>query len=190
MESSMLGFIFGFHMRVGRLHYFLLTLAFAVVVGVLAVLVGGFVVRQLIADQRNLTSLSVMPVLVLIGLTLWSSIFLASMRIRDIGWNPAYVIPIWYLLVAIDFYVARTMPEFAMNKEHVGTVAGGVLQLISGLVLMFWPSTERDMSAPSIPNISEVRTPKYQPQAVKSVNVVPSSRGEPMGRKSFGQLGR
>ena len=169
------------------MRYILLTLAFGLVVAVLAVVVGGFAYRYVIVEHGSVTSLSMIPILVLVVLVLWGSIFLSSMRIRDIGWNPAYVIPIWYLLVAVDIYVARTMPQFAMERGHVGTMAGASLQLIAGLALMFWPSTERDMSAP---DVSEVRMPKFEPPAIKPASVVPSSHTPAMVRKRFGRLGQ
>jgi uncharacterized membrane protein YhaH (DUF805 family) len=187
MESSMLGFIFGFHLRVGRLRYFLMTLAFGLVLAVLAIVVGGFAYRYVIIEHGSVTSLSMIPILVLVALMFWGSIFLASMRIRDIGWNPAFVIPIWYLLIAVDFYVARTMPQFAMEKGHIGTMVGASLELIASLALMFWPSTERDMSAP---DASEVRMPKFEPPAIKPASVVPSAHTPAMVRKSFGRLGQ
>ena len=73
----------------------------------------------------------------------------ASMRIRDIGWDPVCVNPGWIAVAIIDGLVASKMPAIALGHQQPGTIVGALVNLALFLALLFWPSAEHDNSAPS-----------------------------------------
>jgi uncharacterized membrane protein YhaH (DUF805 family) len=193
----MLGFIFGFNARLGRLAYFLYSFALGIVVGVV------IVAAAVIAYQNGMFKAhgfspaafslrSLIPILVVGLFVVWSMICLMSMRIRDIGWNPHYVVPIYLLVVGVDAYVAMTMPALAFHRGRPGTVFGTALEFVFNLTLMFWPSG-RYQSAP--PDITERLAPRREPLASptateRPARSVPSVHDVRPVRRSFGRLGQ
>ncbi|HEY2658881.1 MAG TPA: DUF805 domain-containing protein [Caulobacteraceae bacterium] len=141
----MLEAVFSFQGRLNRLQYFLGCLALGMAIGVMAVvLILGFVHS---ADPEALKqALLPLVLFVLVGLPLffWISFSLQARRIRDIGWNPLYVIPGWILVGVVDFMLAKAIPALAIGKLHNQTVLGGLINLALSCALLFWPGRAED----------------------------------------------
>lgn len=151
----MLGFIFGFNARLGRLQFFLASLALGVITVILAVAVA-FAVAAM-APQKSVLAISV-PILAVIGISLLANLMLQAMRFRDIGWDPVCVIPAWIAVMALDYVIASRFPEYAATAEHSGTWVGALINLAMCIALLFFPSSAGD--TPSYgPAVSHVPPP-------------------------------
>jgi uncharacterized membrane protein YhaH (DUF805 family) len=130
--ASMLGFLFGFNARLGRMHYFLATIGLAVV-----------------------TAWPTIAAMVFFG---WATLTLQAMRIRDIGWDPVCVIPAWIALVIVDNVVAGRIPAWSLGHDHQGTAVGALVNFVLFLALMFWPGGDYESpdsgTSPSQPDRS------------------------------------
>ncbi|WFU68682.1 DUF805 domain-containing protein [Bradyrhizobium sp. CB2312] len=136
----MLDLVFGFNTRLGRLKFFLATLALAVVMTAICFAVAMSVLRNVnpanVRPDDLLKSSGMIAAMVFFAL---ATITLYSMRFRDIGWDPVCVVPAWIALMIVDYVVAMKFPHLAMGQEHTGTVVGGIVNLALTLVLLFWP---------------------------------------------------
>src|SRR4051812_31226187 len=103
----MLGFIFGFNARLGRLQFFLASVGLAVVSMVLMVVVAVGVAA--IAPQKSAFAISG-PIIAMVGLSLVASMMLQAMHFRDIGWDPVCVIPAWVAVMVLDYVIATRFP--------------------------------------------------------------------------------
>jgi uncharacterized membrane protein YhaH (DUF805 family) len=140
----MLGFLFGFNVRLGRLHYFLATIALAVVMTAICFAIASYAYQH--NPRGTLTAASLMgwPTIAAIVLFALSSFTLQSMRIRDIGWDPVCVIPAWIAIAIVDKIVAGKIPAWSLGHNHHGTVVGALVNLGLVLALTFWPSGDYD----------------------------------------------
>ena len=178
----MLGFLFGFNARLGRLHYFLATIAVAVVMTVLCFLVALALFQTMPRGGQLPFDLMTWPIIGLGTLFFLISFTLQSMRIRDIGWDPVCVIPTWIAILVVDFAVARKFPGLSLGPEHYGTVVGGLVNLVTTLALLFWPSGDFDGSAP------EIRSPDPTPRAGRAsaaVERIARVTNSEFGRRTF-----
>jgi uncharacterized membrane protein YhaH (DUF805 family) len=179
----MLGFIFGLNARLGRLHYFLATIVLAVVMTVLCFLVFLTVFPALPRGVEPTFEMMKWPVIGLGTLFGVVSLTLQSMRIRDIGWDPVCVIPTWIAILVVDFAVARKFPGLSLGPEHYGTAVGGLVNLVTTLALLFWPSGDFDGSAP------EIRSPDPTPRAGRAssatVERIARVTNSEFGRRTF-----
>jgi uncharacterized membrane protein YhaH (DUF805 family) len=145
----MLGYLFGFNARIGRLHYFLGSVLLAIVITIILFVITGASYRSfpkgmpLSLDQMEWPLLAV---IVMFGLV---TFMLQSMRCRDIGWDPVCVIPLWIALVVVDRVIAAKIPAVSLGHDHPGTVVGALTNLGLVLALTFWPSGGHDTSAPT-----------------------------------------
>lgn len=143
----MLGFVFGLNARLGRLHFFLASVALAIVMTAICFAVAMAVLRttspSMIRPEDLMTNWAIIAAIVFFGLATFT---LQSMRIRDIGWDPVCVIPAWLALMIVDHIVAGRFPAWAIGQEHQGTVVGGLVNLGLMLALTFWPSGDSDGS--------------------------------------------
>lgn len=139
----MLGTFFGFGGRLGRLQY----LGYATLLGV------GFWMLVGLSLLTALTSLSgsgggkggglgamLLPLVILVPLFGWSSLALQAKRIRDIGWNPAVVIPAWMVVTTVALFA--TLLAGATGKGHPSLL--GMVNLPMTAVLLLWPGVERN----------------------------------------------
>ncbi|KJC57196.1 hypothetical protein UP10_29390 [Bradyrhizobium sp. LTSPM299] len=133
----MLGYLFGFNARIGRLTFvvgtFGLCIGFALI---LAAIIGSLPRNHdvLLAQAAN------SPQIVIAFFAILAINFmLQSMRIRDIGWDPVCVMVGWVALVVIDYVVAGKFPEYALTYQHTGTVVGALVNAGLTLALFFWP---------------------------------------------------
>ena len=134
----MLGFIFGFNARLGRLHYFLATIGLAVLMTVICFVIAGHAYRP--GQPISPADLMGWPTLIAMVFFGVMTFTLQSMRIRDIGWDPVCVIPMWIAIVIVDKLVADKIPAWSLGQEHHGTIVGALFNAALFLALTFWPS--------------------------------------------------
>jgi uncharacterized membrane protein YhaH (DUF805 family) len=145
----MLSYLFGLNARLGRLHFFLASIALAVVVTAICYAIAmaavGTTSPSRIQPEELTRSWAAIAAIVLFGLTTFT---LQSMRLRDIGWDPVCVIPAWFALMIVDRVVAARFPAWAIGQEigheHQGTMAGALVNLALLLALTFWPSADSE----------------------------------------------
>jgi len=180
----MLGFLFGFNARLGRLHYFLSTIALAVAMTVvIAVMVA--VALQSGAKATDFSAGSLQwPVIMLALVFMWASFTLQSTRFRDIGCDPVCVMPGWIALMLVDIVVATTVPAWALTPEQHGTIVGAVVNFGLFMALLFWPSG--DHGAPSSTSGEPPRFPDTPPRN----RAAPSPAATRIARVSNGGFGR
>ena len=173
----MLGFLFGFNARLGRLHFFLATIAVAVLMTAICFAIAGHAFQN-----RAIPSLSSWQIVAAAILFIWLSLTLQSMRIRDIGWDPVCVIPGWIAVAIIDGLVASKIPAMALGHQQPGTIVGALVNLALFLALLFWPSSGHDNSA--APSGGSFRAPDLP---VRSSAAAAASR---VARVANGEFGR
>jgi uncharacterized membrane protein YhaH (DUF805 family) len=143
----MLSAMFSFHGRIGRMQYFLRSMALGAAIGIVvaigcASLVGGGGLEALRNGQPPAGgSLVLIALLALIALpaAFWSSLSLQARRFRDIGWNPIFVMPAWIAVDMIDFIMAKAVPAMAVGRGHHATAIGALVGLALSGSLLFWP---------------------------------------------------
>ena len=175
----MLGFLFGFNARLGRLHFFLATIAAAVLMIAICFAIAGHALQN---AKGVIPSLSSWQIIAAAILFVWLSLTLQSMRIRDIGWDPVCVIPGWIAVAIIDGLLASKIPAIALGHQQPGTIVGALVNLALFLALLFWPSSGHDNSA-ATPGGS-FRTPDLP---VRSSAAAAASR---VARVANGEFGR
>jgi uncharacterized membrane protein YhaH (DUF805 family) len=152
-EQPMLGFLFGFHARLGRMHYFLATLALgAVTTAIFFVITRDAFQHTPRGMSPSLDDLLTWPTITVIIVFSWVAFTLQSMRIRDIGWDPVCIIPGWISFLIVDKLVASKIPAWSLGHEHHGTIAGSLVNLVLLLALLFWPSGEFEVPSAGGPS--------------------------------------
>jgi uncharacterized membrane protein YhaH (DUF805 family) len=150
----MLGFLFGFNARLGRLNYFLGTIALACVMTAICFAIASQLYQSSPKILQESAVMMTWPVIAAGLGFLFASFTLQSMRIRDIGWDPVCVIPAWIAIIIVDKVVAGKIPAWSFDSDHNGTVAGALVNLGLIMALTFWPSgdcespTEGDWQKP------------------------------------------
>lgn len=139
----MLNDLLGWGGRLNRLQYFLFSCALGLATAILITaavfaLAPHFIAAAGNAPHRAPTGLLLITAGITLPIFLWFSLMLQVKRIRDIGWNPLYVIPGWIALIMIDKLVALAVPSLAI-AGHAETVVGGLLNLAMAGCLLFWP---------------------------------------------------
>ncbi|HEX3916623.1 MAG TPA: DUF805 domain-containing protein [Caulobacteraceae bacterium] len=73
-------------------------------------------------------------------LSLWISVALASRRLRDMGLEPVYIIPLYAALWVVDTVLLQ--PLSLLQPQTYGALEDGwsALQLLTLIPLLFWPS--------------------------------------------------
>lgn len=138
----MLGFLFGFNARLGRMNYFLATIALAVVMTAICFAIASYAYQHGPNGTFSPESLMGWPAIAAIVFFAWMTFTLQSMRIRDIGWDPVCVIPAWIAILIVDMIVAGKIPAWSVGQEHHGTALGALINLVLFLALLFWPSAD------------------------------------------------
>ena len=140
----MLGFLFGFNARLGRVHYFLATIALAIVMTGICFAIATYVMQFTPRDLLSPASLMTWPTIAAIVFFVWTTFTLQSMRIRDIGWDPVCVVPAWIAIAMVDKVVAGKIPAWSIGQDHNGTVVGALVNLGLFLALLFWPGGDHE----------------------------------------------
>ena len=133
----MLGFLFGFNARLGRLNYFLATVGLAVLMTVICFVIAGSIYRHNPGGKLLPADLIGWPTIAAMVLFACASFTLQSMRIRDIGWDPVCVIPAWIAVLVVDHLVAGKVHAWALDHDHHGTIIGALVNLVLLLALTF-----------------------------------------------------
>jgi uncharacterized membrane protein YhaH (DUF805 family) len=138
----MLAAIFSFRGRLNRIQYFLggCGLALALVALAVILFVGALSGRS--SGRPDIASLGLTALfclVVLVPLYAWISFSLQARRFRDIGWEPAFVIPAWIGLDVLDRILVMAAPQFAVSAGAGVSLLGLLLNLGLGLCLLFWP---------------------------------------------------
>jgi len=140
---QMLGYVFGLNARLGRLHFFLATIALAIVMTAICFAIAMAVLRtaspSMVRPEDLTHNRAIIAAMIFFGV---ATFMLQSMRIRDIGWDPVCVIPAWIALMIVDHVVAGRFPAWAIGEEHQDTTVGALINLGLLLALTFWPSAE------------------------------------------------
>ena len=120
----MLGFLFGLNARLNRLQYLAGTLVVAVMWTAVYVAIGpeGFPSSPT-GLPPSLNSMT-WPAIALTGIFMWMTLMLQSMRIRDIGWDPAWVVPAWMTIPVNDKLVVGHFPAWALGQGGQGPPSG------------------------------------------------------------------
>ncbi len=158
----MLGFVFGLNARLGRLQFFLASIALAIVMTLICFLIAMATFKHASPSAIRVEDmLRSWPVLGAAGLFGVATFMLQSMRIRDIGWDPVCVIPAWFAIMVIDHLAAARFPAWAIGQEHQATAVGAIVNLVLMLALLFWPGGDVDET----PNASLRSSRRSEPSA-------------------------
>jgi uncharacterized membrane protein YhaH (DUF805 family) len=135
------GEFFGFDGRVNRLGYLwrsvVATLGLAVLAGI-AAFVLATVARP--SSEAGFEAWLQWLVLAIMLLALWSGFALASRRLRDMGFEPIHIVPIYAALWVVNTVLLQ--PLARLHPADFGLLEGGwaTLQLLAAVPLLFWPS--------------------------------------------------
>jgi uncharacterized membrane protein YhaH (DUF805 family) len=74
-------------------------------------------------------------------LALWAGTAIASRRLRDMGMEPAHIVPLYAALWVVN--VVLLEPLSRQQPETFGALEAGwvILQLLAAIPLLFWPSS-------------------------------------------------
>jgi uncharacterized membrane protein YhaH (DUF805 family) len=182
----MLGFLFGFNARLGRMHYLLSTIGLAFVMTAVCFAIAGHAVQSIPGRMTLSPGLMGWPTIVAAVVFSWMTFTLQSMRVRDIGWDPVCVIPAWIAILIVDKLVAGKIPAWSLRPEQHGTIVGGLINLALFLALMFWPSGDHEDS----PTFGDTRRTPDEPSHRQDTAPAPATRigratGAGFGRRAF-----
>ena len=143
------GEIFGFDGRINRIGYLWRSLLAGAVIGVAAaigVLATVFVIRPdgIAGAEAILERLTVGAVL----LGLWSAFALAARRLRDMGVEPAHIVPVYAALWVVNTVLLEPMSRLDPARYGLAVGLWVAAQWLATLPLLFWPSRERPTRLP------------------------------------------
>ncbi|SDS33255.1 DUF805 domain-containing protein [Bradyrhizobium canariense] len=184
----MLGFLFGFNARIGRLYFFLITIGLALVMTAIAFAVAGYMFEHTPKGiHLSADDLMTWPVIVTGVIFFFATFSLQAIRIRDIGWDPVCVIPAWIAIAIVDRLVAIKIPSWSIGHSHQGTIVGLLINVVLGFVLLFWPSGDLEGWTPS--PLGESHRKPNEPAPRQSGASAPAGRIAQATRAGFGQRG-
>jgi uncharacterized membrane protein YhaH (DUF805 family) len=131
--------------RLGRLQFFLASIALAVVMTAICfVIVANGLVHFPKGARPDQLSWAMMgwPIIGAAAFGLVATVMLQAMRIRDIGWDPVCVIGGWIAVMVIDMIVATKMPALALDPSHHATIISSIGNLVMTGILLFWPGSD------------------------------------------------
>ena len=147
--------VFGFGGRIDRLHFALGALLLAMIAPFAALTLA----LTLAPDDPMRASAALADpggqlvrtvALIVLPAVLWTGASLMARRCRDIGWNPAYILPLWAAAAMADIALAALFPALPL-RDGLPTP----LWLIGGLgfaaVLLVRPSAADDQNRRTIP---------------------------------------
>jgi uncharacterized membrane protein YhaH (DUF805 family) len=145
-----LGEIFGFDGRINRLGY--LWRSIVVGAGLLALtMLGATALATLrpegLGDFETWTQRLTMAV-ILLGL--WAGFALTTRRLRDMGLEPAHVVPAYAALWVVNTELLQPMARLEPQNYGACEAVWLVLQVLFAILLLFWPSrapSERERRA-------------------------------------------
>ena len=140
----MLDYVFGLNGRLGRLQFFLTSIALAIVMTAIcfAIAVNGLFHFPKGAQPQLSWAMLSWPIIGAVAFFMVVTFTLQSMRIRDIGWDPVCVIGGWIAVMVIDVIVATKIPALALQPGHHTTIVSSLANLVMTGVLLFWPGND------------------------------------------------
>jgi uncharacterized membrane protein YhaH (DUF805 family) len=178
----MLGFLFGFNARLGRLHYFLATIGLAVLMTAICFVIA--YTHHHSGARLSREDLMGWPTVMAMVFFGWMSFTLQSMRIRDIGWDPVCIIPLWIAILIVDKLVAGKIPAWSLGPEHHGTIVGALVNLLLFLAVTFWPSG--DYEGPTFGETPRNDAPSQRTGASSvAAGRIARAAGSGFGRRAF-----
>jgi uncharacterized membrane protein YhaH (DUF805 family) len=182
----MLGFLFGFNARLGRLPFVLGIIAVAVAAVATDLALSPYTIQQLAGGAKPAANPFAWPLIFPTLGFLWIKLTLESMRIRDMGWDPVLVMPAWIAMGLVDNVVASKFPAWSIGHGHHGTLVGAMIQVALLFALTFWPSG--GFEAPTPASGGSQRTPgPLQRSNAPSLPAARLARGASagFGRRAF-----
>jgi uncharacterized membrane protein YhaH (DUF805 family) len=150
----MLASVFSFRGRINRLQYFLGNFAVGGALALLAAMLISFTELAPTARPSLTMALDAVFLVVAAPLAIWSAASLQARRLRDIGWEPLIVIPMWVGLLVLAGFAAQA--GFALSQAALASMIslamlaclygwpgrrGGVTSLSDGRMMALGSST-------------------------------------------------
>jgi uncharacterized membrane protein YhaH (DUF805 family) len=143
-----LGEIFGFDGRINRLGYLGRCMIAAAGLAALAGL-GAFALSTFRPDgvgDFEIWTHRLTVAVILLGL--WASFALTTRRLRDMGMEPAHIVPVYAALWVVNTELLQPMVRLQPQTYAQIEASWMVLQVLAGVLLMFWPSRAPSQAAP------------------------------------------
>ncbi len=142
------GEFFGFDGRIDRLGFLWRSILIGVVIAALAL---GAIWFAHSLDPDGLAGASAYDREIITGavlLGLWSSFALATRRLRDMGLEPAHVVPLYAALWVVNEVLLEPMSR--LDPRDFSVIEGGwaALQWLAAVPLLFWPPSKRGPRQP------------------------------------------
>jgi uncharacterized membrane protein YhaH (DUF805 family) len=183
--------MFSFSGRITRFPFFLgcLALAAACFIPVIATL---GLLTPIQAGNRVALILLIGLLILFAAAMLWISLALQTKRIRDIGWDPLIILPVWLVLQVADPILAHFYPALAAGKGGGETLLGGMVNLVLFGILLFWPSADYELTSsgprscppkPNPPRLNEPRPAEREPIVQRALPASPAPHRTSFGRR-------
>jgi len=181
----MLGFLFGFNARLGRLPFVLGIIAVAVAAVATNLALSPYTIQQLASGAKPPANPFAWPLIFPTVGFLWIKYTLKSMRIRDMGWDPVCVMPAWIAMALVDSVVAIKVPGWSIGHGHHVTIVGAMIQFALLLALTFWPSGGFEAPTPTFggPQRSPVPSRRSNASSLPAARMARAT-GEGFGRRA------
>jgi uncharacterized membrane protein YhaH (DUF805 family) len=179
----MLDFLFGFNARLGRLHFFLSMIALVVAWVATDFAISRYAIQHTPDGANPSGHFAWLPIVPTVAFW-WIRYTLKSMRIRDMGWDPACVMPAWIAMALVDSVVAMKVPAWSIGHGHHVTIVGAMIQFALLLVLTFWPSGGFEAPTPTFGGSQ--RTPRGPSQRSNATSLTEArlATGAEFGRRA------
>jgi uncharacterized membrane protein YhaH (DUF805 family) len=137
------GEFFGFNGRVNRLGYLWRSIVVVIALALVGALgAAGLVMAFHPESVTGAVDLARQVITATFLLALWSSFALATRRLRDMGFEPAHIVPVyaafWVVNAVLLEPLSRTDPAHFAALEF----GWGALQWLVAAPLLFWPSRD------------------------------------------------
>jgi uncharacterized membrane protein YhaH (DUF805 family) len=176
--------MFSFRGRIGRWDFFIGSVALALS-SVIPVFLAMTLIGPVSAGRPLALPMLIGLFVLFAGTVGWIGLALQAKRFRDIGWDPLYLLPAWFMLQILDAVAATAMPQFALGHEKHATIVGALLNFGMVVALMFWPGDGGSESPASLRalGVRRVELPGAAPAAA-------APRSDPASSPaSFGRRG-
>ncbi len=143
------GELFGFEGRINRLGYLWRSLVLAALLGLLVA--GCLWLLEAVLRPQGLVGFDVGAPQVLTGvllLALWSSFALAARRLRDMGLEPAHIVPVYAALWVVNSVLLAPMSRLDPGRFASLEAIWAIAQWLAAIPLLLWP-TRAGAAAPN-----------------------------------------
>jgi uncharacterized membrane protein YhaH (DUF805 family) len=179
----MLGYLFGFNARIGRLNYFLCSVLLAIVITAIIFALTRYAFHGVPKGMYWSVGPIKWAVIGIAVIFMLVTFTLQSMRFRDIGWDPVCVIPGWIALAVVEYLVATKIPIWSLGHDHPGTIVGALTNLGLVVALTFWPSGSHETATFDMPPQTPDATPRRQDGASLAASRIARVAGGEFGRR-------